>query len=283
MLHRLSLQGQLRRLLTPGSRGLTISRRAPQPGHALHLKGIEHGSDRTVRHQPPRHALDIGRAPCPVRAASSHPCGGAGAGRGRPIAVVERWGSEAGHPRLRARHHRPVQPELRPSGGAHRDLRPGRNAVGRASDVLAGGLLPGSRPGGGGEAAGTQECRALQDRPLRQSGGDGEAVDAGPREDSRRDADRHDGGGVQRRGHEVARNGPASALAASLHRAGLSADARSSAPSARQRLQDLHRDRRRPGLRAHLFGTGLRHPARAGGRHRRRDEVRLWPRTASRS
>ena len=82
---------------------------------------------------------------------------------------------------------------------------------------------------------------------------------------------------------EVARNGPASALAASLHRAGLSADARSSAPSARQRLQDLHRDRRRPGLRAHLFGTGLRHPARAGGRHRRRDEVRLWPRTASRS
>ena len=177
MLHRLPLQGQLRRLLTPGWRGLTLVPRAPQPGHAASER-IEHGSDRTVRHQPPRHALDLGRAPCPARAASSHPRGGAGAGRGRPIAVVERWGSQAGHPRLRAGHHRPGQPELRPSGGTHRNLRPGRDAVGRASDVLAGGLLPGSRPGGGGEAAGTQECRALQDRPLRQSGGDGEAVDA---------------------------------------------------------------------------------------------------------
>ena len=37
-----------------------------------------------------------------------------------------------------------------------------------------------------------------------------------------------------------------------LHRAGLSADARSAALPARQRLQDLHRDRRRPGLRARL-------------------------------
>ena len=123
-----------------------------------------------------------------------------------PIAIVERWGGEAGHPRLRARHHRPVQPELCPSGGAHRDIRSGRNAVGRASDVLAGGLLPGSRPGRGGEAAGTQERRALQDRSFRQSGGDGEIHDEGSRKDPRRDADRHDGGGIQCRGDEVDRN-----------------------------------------------------------------------------
>ena len=44
---------------------------------------------------------------------------------------------------------------------------------------------------------------------------------------------------------------------------------------ARQRLQDLHRHRRRPGLRAHVRRAGLRHSARAGRRHRGRDEVRL--------
>ena len=35
---------------------------------------------------------------------------------------------------------------------------------------------------------------------------------------------------------------------------------------ARQWLQDLHRHRRRAGLRACVFRTGLRHPARTGGR-----------------
>jgi hypothetical protein len=39
--------------------------------------------------------------------------------------------------------------------------------------------------------------------------------------------------------------------------------------------KDLHRDRGRPGLRARLRRAGLRHPARAGGRHRRRNEIRL--------
>ena len=42
-----------------------------------------------------------------------------------------------------------------------------------------------------------------------------------------------------------------------------------------QRLQDVHRHGRRPGLRARVLGSDLRHPARAGGRHRRRHEVRL--------
>ena len=75
----------------------------------------------------------------------------------------------------------------------------------------------------------------------------------------------------------------ASALEAPLHRTRLPADARSAALSARQRLQDLHRDRRRPGLRARVFGTGLRHPARAGRRHRRARRNSATARTASRS
>ena len=38
--------------------------------------------------------------------------------------------------------------------------------------------------------------------------GDGETLDAGSRKDSRRDADRHDGGGIQRRGHEAGSKRP---------------------------------------------------------------------------
>ena len=75
----------------------------------------------------------------------------------------------------------------------------------------------------------------------------------------------------------------ASALEAALHRADLSADAGGAAVSARQRLQDLHRHRRRPGFRARLLRAGLRHPARAGGRHRRRARSTATTRTASRS
>ena len=37
-------------------------------------------------------------------------------------------------------------------------------------------------------------------------------------------------------------------------------------------LQNLYRDRRRAGFRAGLFAAGLRHPARAGGRHHGRHE-----------
>ena len=45
--------------------------------------------------------------------------------------------------------------------------------------------------------------------------------------------------------------------------------------SSRPRLQDLHRHRRRPGLRAGVLRERLRRSARASDRHRRRDEVRV--------
>src|SRR5262245_47328910 len=56
---------------------------------------------------------------------------------------------------------------------------------------------------------------------------------------------------------------------------GESADAGSAELSARQRVQNIHRDRRRPGLRPRLFRAVLWHPAGTGGRHRRRHQVQL--------
>ena len=129
-----------------------------------------------------------------------------------------------------------ASPSYRAARGTHRGFRSGRHALGRASHVHAGGLLPRTRSGGGGAEAGTQECRAVQDRAVGQSRGDRQADHAGSREDPRCDADRHDDGGVQRRGEEVARDRQASALEAALHRAHLPADARGDALSARQRL-----------------------------------------------
>ena len=78
-------------------------------------------------------------------------------------------------------------------------------------------------------------------------------------------------------------DGEGSALEAPLHRADLPADAGSAEVPARQRLQDLHRDRRRPGLRARLCRAGLRHPARAGRRHGGCARSTATTRTAGRS
>ena len=59
-----------------------------------------------------------------------------------------------------------------------------------------------------------------------------------------------------------------------LHRDGLSADARTARLPARERLQDLHRLRRRHRVHAPVDGKGLWHPARTGRRQQHQDEVR---------
>ncbi len=74
---------------------------------------------------------------------------------------------------------------------------------------------------------------------------------------------------------EMDRERQAPALGPPLHRADLPADARGDELSARERLQDLYRHRRRPGFRARLFRADLWHPARAGGRHGGRNKIRL--------
>ena len=61
---------------------------------------------------------------------------------------------------------------------------------------------------------------------------------------------------------------------ATVYRDGLSADARSARLSARQRLQDLHRLRRRHRVHAPMGGERLWHPTRAGRRQQHQDEVR---------
>ena len=82
-------------------------------------------------------------------------------------------------------------------------------------------------------------------------------------------ARRHDHRGVRADRQGLARDREASPLQAALHRAGLSADAGAARLPARQRLQDVHRLRRRHRVHAALDREGLRHPARAGRRQQR--------------
>ena len=133
-----------------------------------------------LRHQPPRPALDLALLPALSAPLLSRVRAGPDGDVGRPAAVVERRRGEAGDLRLRARDHRPLVSELCRPGGPHRRVRPGRHALGRASDVHAGDLLPRPRAGRGGEEAGAQEERAFQDRAVGQPGGDRQAPDAGP-------------------------------------------------------------------------------------------------------
>ena len=189
---------------------------------------------------------------------------------------MERWAREAGDPRLRARHHRPGQSQssCRPTSAIATFDQDGTLWVEHPMYTQLIYCLD-RVPAVVKAKAGADEGRAVQDRAVRQPGGDREASDAGPEEDRRRDADRHDGGRVQCAGEGVAGHGQASALEAALHRAHLPADAGGAAIPARQWLQDLHRHRRRAGFCARLCRAGLRHPARAGGRQRRRDDIRL--------
>ena len=78
----------------------------------------------------------------------------------------------------------------------------------------------------------------------------------------------HDDRGVRQDRQRLARDRAASALQPALHRARLPADARAARLPAGQRLQDLHRLRRRRRVHAAVDGEGLRHPARAGRRPR---------------
>ena len=94
----------------------------------------------------------------------------------------------------------------------------------------------------------------------------------GRRSRRRRAADghafRHDDGRVQPHCQRLDRDREASEDRPAVHGHGLPAHARAAGLPARQRLQDLHRLRRRHRVHAALDGKGLRHPARAGDRHR---------------
>ena len=82
----------------------------------------------------------------------------------------------------------------------------------------------------------------------------------------RRDACRHDHGGVREDRHRLARDRAGSPLQAALYRTGLPADAGTAGLSPRQRLQDLHRVRRRHRVHAAVDRADLRSAAGAGRR-----------------
>ena len=134
--------------------------------------------------------------------------------------------AKTGDHRIRASDHDgQVEPEVRAARRAHRDLRPGRHAVGRASDVHAGDLLPGPGTGGRKGEAGTRERRAVQDRVVGRPRGDGEALDGRPRKDSRRHAHRHECRRFKAEAKKWLDDRQGPALEAALYRTHLPADA----------------------------------------------------------
>ena len=165
--------------------------------------------------------------------------------------------------------------------GAGRDVRSGRHDLGRASDVHGSHLLLDRVPALVSQHPELKDKATIQDCPRGRPRGDRQAADEGPRRDPRRDALRHASEQFASRSEGLACEGEASALEAALYRTRLSADARSHALPAGQRLQDLHRDRRHAALRARLRRAGLRHSAGANHRHGGRNEVHAHARTAT--
>ena len=90
----------------------------------------------------------------------------------------------------------------------------------------------------------------------------------------RGDACRHDHRRVHQDRLRLARDRPRPSVQAALHRTRLPADAGAARLSARQRLQDLHRLRRRHRIHAPVERAGLRRSAGAGRRLVDQDEVR---------
>ena len=115
---------------------------------------------------------------------------------------------------------------------------------------------------------------ALQGGARRRHGGAGGRGRAWRRRDRRCDACRHDAGRVQADGQGLARDRQAPALRSPLRRTRLPAHAGGPGLYARQRLQDLHRVRRRHRVHPRLRREELRHPARAGRGLPHRHEVR---------
>ena len=90
----------------------------------------------------------------------------------------------------------------------------------------------------------------------------------------RGDACRHDHGGVREDRHRLARDRARSPLQAALYRTGLPADAGTARLPPRQRLQDLHRVRRRHRVHAAVDRADLRRTAGAGRRIVDQDPIR---------
>ena len=115
---------------------------------------------------------------------------------------------------------------------------------------------------------------ALQRRPRRRHEGRNGHRRKGSASDRRCNQHRHDQRTSTRRWSPTGSPRPATErFNHHLHRTHLSTHGRTSRLPPRQRLQDLHRLRRRDRLHAPLDRKGLRHSARSGSRHHHEDAV----------
>ena len=166
---------------------------------------------------PSRRAMLCGLAALPAVPGTSQ-SGERSGGKCGAAGVMERWTPQAGDPRLRARHDRSGEQGFRSARGAHRHFRPGRHALGRASDLHASDFLPRPRAGRGQGEARTGPRRAIQDCADGRFREDREASAARLREDRNGDPHGHGRGHVSGRREGVDHRGQGSALEASLHR-----------------------------------------------------------------
>jgi hypothetical protein len=228
------------------------ARRAARKGRPFAFDNLFNHEYRELDHE--EHSLSFNACPhlCAGRAADA---GSAGPSTNRPAALVERRPAKKAIVDFVKDDHDAGQPEIRAARRAHRHLRPGRHAVGRAPDVFAGDVHPRERSG-----AGQGQARTGQGRPVLDGAGDPEGRSCGHRQADLPDLEKLPlatltGMPVEtfRPRQEVAGRGEGPALEEALYRTDLPADAGSAEVPARQRLQDLHRHRRRPGLRARTY------------------------------
>ena len=186
----------------------------------------------------------------PARRAGDDSCCGArlqqrgGTGAGSPPLLERRRGEEVDH-RLRPARDHARRRGFRAARPAHRHLRQRRHAVGRAADVCPDRLCDRSGEGARRKESRLENKAAVQGRARGRSQGAGGAGRTGISTDHGGDPYRHDRRGVRQDRHRLDCRRAGSALQPALHRSGLSADAGAARLHARQRLQDLHRLRRR--------------------------------------
>ena len=152
----------------------------------------------------------------------------------------------------------------------HRHLRQRRHAVVRAADVRPARLRARPRQGAGAAASRMEGQAAVQGGARRRH----EGRSPGPARRGLVELIMATHAGMTTDEFEKIvtdwlATARASEVQAAVHRARLPADARTARLSARERLQDLHRLRRRRRVHAAVDGEGLRHSARAGGRAQR--------------
>jgi hypothetical protein len=155
-----TLSGQLRSREANSFRGHATSR-ANRPLRAIgDTQQTKYHNTEPQHHEThPKHVCHSSDYPCRARPLASP----------GPVALLERWTSQASHLGFCSRDHGNRGREVCAARGANRYLRSGRHTVGRASDLHPGHLLPRACSGTGRKETGSQEDRALQDRALRQS------------------------------------------------------------------------------------------------------------------